>query len=98
MKRFKGTKDGWYVVNYAGTYVVQDRSMYDDANILDSDDVGESKAYYNAKLASCAPLLLDALIKSRQLIKSSTEYEVGIHAYIDGIEQIDSIINKSIEP
>lgn len=58
---FKGTKDRWYAVKYGWIYVLKYGPHYDSKNLLDFEGAGKEAAYYNAKLATCAPEMLEML-------------------------------------
>lgn len=87
MNEFKGTKEKWYSVEFAGFINIQDGEFYEDKNILDFEDVGSDIAKANALLISKAPEMLEMLKecytylpyegvmrkKVKQLIKEATE-------------------------
>lgn len=47
---FKGTKEDWYAVDFAGSYFILDGINYESRSLLDSDQVGEIRAKANAQL------------------------------------------------
>lgn len=62
MSEFKGTKAEWHAVEFAGFIILKDSDYYEAKNILDYSDVGDVIANANAKLAICAPKMLQMLI------------------------------------
>lgn len=61
MQEFKGTPGPWVSVDYCGKLQIQAGEYYEDADILDKEDVGDEIAEANASLIEAAPELLAAL-------------------------------------
>ena len=61
MNNFKGTKEPWYAIDYAGVIILKDSDFYEGKNILDAEDVGKEVVEANAKLAICAPKMYNLL-------------------------------------
>lgn len=65
MKHFKGTKGEWFPINFSGHWEIHDIPYYPGRNLLDDnledDHVIEEEVRANARLASKAYLLLEAL-------------------------------------
>ena len=85
MAEFKGTKEKWHSVEFAGIILIQDEEYYEGNNIFDYEAVGEEVAKANAQLAICAQEMLQEL----QLIFE--KYDKGTDTYI----RLEKLINKA---
>jgi len=77
MSEFKGTKNNWHAIEFAGTIILKDSPFYEGKNILDYDDVGKEVADVNAKLAISASKLLSALEKIVEMNRQHADDEYG---------------------
>lgn len=68
MSKFKGTKEQWHAVEFAGFVILKDSEFYEGKNILDYSDVGEVVANANAKLAKHSFELLEALEHTLEIL------------------------------
>jgi hypothetical protein len=66
------------IYDVSGSFLLFNKDSYYSNNVLDPDDVGESKARENAILAASAPILLKSLQNLKYLImyKTLTEDEI----------------------
>jgi hypothetical protein len=82
---FKGTKGKWEVSNKK-TYGRQMVDLGEFKGSIDiwyhnGDSMTKEEAFFNAKLISCAPEMLEALIKMCEFHEKNASYDKGDNGY-----------------
>lgn len=92
----KHTPAPWYYVQYAGCFDIQSGKYYGDPNLLDLDQCPEAEA--NAKLATLAPELWDALDGLIGLIKYNDERGIRVDTESNEYIHAVSVLEKAPTP